>query len=117
MGVIKDLALFELLELNGKKLLDTKFQDCEHADEVINRAVQGMKEELEDNLWEVNLKRAVDFGHSFSPVIEMRSIERSNHVSLTHGEAVTIDVIYSSVISCQRGLIHENELLPVYDVL
>ena len=113
MAVIKDQGLFKILELNGKKLLDTKFQDSEYADEVINRAVQGMKEELENNLWETNLKRTVDFGHSFSPVLEMRSIERTELVSLTHGQAVTIDVIYSSVISCQRGLIHENELIRI----
>ncbi len=113
MAVIKDPVLFALLELNGKKLLDTKFQDCEYADDVINRAVQGMKEELENNLWEANLKRTVDFGHSFSPVIEMRSIEKNDHVPLTHGQAVTIDVIYSSVISCQRGLLHENELVRI----
>ena len=113
MAVIKDPELFTLLELNGKKLLDTKFQLSEFADEVINRAVQGMKDELENNLWEINLKRCVDFGHSFSPIIEMRSIEKNNHVSLTHGQAVTIDVIFSSVISFQRGLINESELVRI----
>jgi 3-dehydroquinate synthase len=113
MAVIKDRALFELLELNGANLVASKFQNCEYADEVINSAVQGMKEELENNLWEINLERTVDFGHSFSPVIEMRSIEENSHTPLAHGQAVTIDVIFSSVISYQRGLLHESELLRI----
>jgi 3-dehydroquinate synthetase len=113
MAVIKDRALFELLELNGANLVASKFQICEYADDVISRAVQGMKEELENNLWEIDLKRTVDFGHSFSPVIEMRSIKENSHVPLTHGQAVTIDVIFSSVISFQRGLLHEKELLRI----
>jgi 3-dehydroquinate synthetase len=113
MAVIKDRALFELLEFNGANLVASKFQNCEYADEVINRAVQGMKEELENNLWEINLERIVDFGHSFSPIIEMRSIEENSHTPLTHGQAVTLDVIFSSVISYQRGLLHERELLRI----
>ncbi len=113
MAVIKDQALFHLLEENGAEILDSKFQNNECANEVINRAVQGMKDELEINLWEIDLKRIVDFGHSFSPVIEMRSIEDKNYVSLTHGQAVTVDVIYSSIISFQRGMLKENDLIRI----
>jgi 3-dehydroquinate synthase len=113
MAVIKDQALFHLLEENGAEILNSKFQNNDCANEVINRAVQGMKDELEMNLWEIDLKRIVDFGHSFSPVIEMRSIEDENYVSLTHGQAVTIDVIYSSIISFQRGMLEEDDLIRI----
>ena len=57
-SVIKDARLFELLERSGKQLIDTKFE-CPDADEVIHRAVEGMKVELEHNLWEKDLKRVV----------------------------------------------------------
>ena len=57
-----------------------------HTDKVIDRSVKGMKDELQDNLWELNLKRYVDFGHSFSPVIEMRSLIDESVESLTHGQ-------------------------------
>jgi len=110
MAVIKDVLLFELLEKNGAALVSSAFAECDCANEVINRAVDGMKVELENNLWEEDLKRAVDFGHSFSPIIEMRSIERNEYAPLTHGQAVAIDVIFSSVISFQRGLLTRDEL-------
>lgn len=108
MAVIKDARLFELLERSGKQLVETKFE-CADADEVINRAVLGMKVELQHNLWEKDLKRIVDYGHSFSPIVEMRSITEKGLVPLTHGQAVTLDVIYSCVLSAARGM------LPVED--
>lgn len=113
MAVIKDSRLFEVLESNGANLLSSKFQNCDYADEVIRLAVQGMKEELENNLWETNLERAVDFGHSFSPIIEMRSIEDNLYLPLSHGQAVTLDVLFSCVISCQRGLLNEMNLYRI----
>lgn len=113
MAVIKDHDLFLILEKHGKELVDTKFALGETADEVINRAVQGMKEALEVNLWETDLKRLVDFGHSFSPIIEMRSINDQGQVALTHGQAVTLDVIFSSIISNARGLLSQADLFRV----
>ncbi|MEO8702142.1 MAG: sedoheptulose 7-phosphate cyclase [Kofleriaceae bacterium] len=103
MAVIKDARLFELLERSGKQLLDGKFEGCVDANEVINRAVIGMKVELETNLWEKDLERLVDFGHSFSPIIEMRSINEKGQVPLTHGQAVALDVLFSCVLSSRRG--------------
>lgn len=102
MAVIKDAHLFALLEDFGKELLESKFSHV-YADNVIIQAVEGMKEELENNLWERNLKRCVDFGHSFSPTIEMRSLATDN--PMTHGQAVTIDIILSCIISKNRGML------------
>ncbi len=113
MAVVKDLALFELLEGYGPELIDTRFIGCAVADEVINRAVSGMKDELQENLWEKNLERMVDFGHSFSPIIEMRSINDAGQVPLTHGQAVSLDVLFSCVISQQRGLLSPQDVLRV----
>lgn len=113
MAVIKDNELFTLLEQHGKVLVDTKFADCEFGNEIINRAVEGMQVELANNLWEKDLKRVVDFGHSFSPVIEMRSIDDEGHMPLTHGQAVTIDVIFSSVISNLRGYLPSSDLIRI----
>ena len=113
MGVVKDYPLFVILENHGKELLESKFLECDVADEVINRSVQGMKDELEDNLWEKDLKRLMDFGHSFSPMIEMRSIHDKTSSPLTHGQAVTLDIIYSSIISNERGMLSYQELLRI----
>lgn len=102
IAVIKDAGLFDIIEKSGHELLETKF-NCENSSEVIHRSVLAMKEELENNLWEKNLKRCVDFGHSFSPMIEMRLLETD--APITHGQAVTLDVIFSSVISHIRGFL------------
>lgn len=41
---------------------------------VVRRSIQGMLEELEYNLWEHILVRLVDYGHTFSPDIEMAAL-------------------------------------------
>jgi len=102
--------LFKVLTEHGRQLYAQKFQNGAHADVAIRLAVVGMKEELEKNLWEKDLRRIVDFGHTFSPLIEMRSIADKEYPSLTHGHAVGLDVIFSSVISFCRGLITRAEL-------
>lgn len=113
MAVIKDSKLFKLLEVHGKTLVDSKFGGNDVANDVINLAVQGMKDELENNLWETDLKRKVDFGHSFSPIIEMRSIDANHYLPLTHGQAVTLDIIFSSIISSQRNLLSKQDLYRI----
>lgn len=112
MAVVKDARLFELLEQAGTALVEKKFEH-EYADEIINRAVVGMKDELQTNLWEKNLERFVDFGHSFSPIIEMRSINEKNQVPLTHGQAVSLDVLFSCVLSTARNMLSRAELMRV----
>lgn len=112
MSLIKDARLFELLEQHGKALIENKFQKGSVPHEVICRAIQTMLEELEPNLWEKNLKRLVDFGHSFSPIIEMRAMP-----DLSHGEAVAIDMLFSSIISNQRGLLPTEDLERIFKTM
>jgi len=49
-----------------------------------------MLEELENNLYEHILTRLVDYGHTFSPELEMEALSDGNE--LLHGEAVNIDM-------------------------
>lgn len=109
MGLLKDTRLFELLEEHGRALIERKFQVDQVAPEVIDRAIQTMAEELEPNLWEKVLQRSVDFGHSFSPIIEMRVLPQ-----LTHGEAVTLDMLISCLISSGRGVLPEADLDRIF---
>ncbi|MFJ6722276.1 MULTISPECIES: sedoheptulose 7-phosphate cyclase [unclassified Streptomyces] len=120
MALIKDLRLFELLEEHGAELIQTRFQDPEPgstglpgtvADEVIGRAIAGMAEELQPNLWEKDLQRSVDYGHSFSPLVEMRALPE-----LLHGEAVAMDCVFSALIAADRGLIDDARLERVIAV-
>jgi 3-dehydroquinate synthase len=111
LAVIKSPELFILLEENAELLIDEKFQHGAVPVRVINLAITDMIAELGPNLWEKRLDRCVDFGHTFSPVIEM-----SNIPNLLHGEAVALDCLYSSCISFIRGYIDTETLKRIFDV-
>ncbi|MFI6762850.1 sedoheptulose 7-phosphate cyclase [Micromonospora sp. NPDC050417] len=109
IALIKDYELFRMLEKHGPRLLDEKFQGCtpigdEAAVAVLHAATRGMLEELQPNLWESELERCVDYGHTFSPTMEMRALP-----ALLHGEAVCVDMALTTVMGWRRGLLTEQE--------
>jgi 2-epi-5-epi-valiolone synthase len=111
LAVIKSPELFRLLEENAEILIKEKFQYGAVPVRVINVAITDMIEELGPNLWEKRLDRCVDFGHTFSPVIEM-----SNIPDLLHGEAVALDCLFSSCIAFQRGYLEIDDLKRIFSV-
>ncbi|KAK9819718.1 hypothetical protein WJX72_001641 [[Myrmecia] bisecta] len=115
MACIKDAELFELLEQHGAELLNSKYQS-HHASTIMRRSIQGMLEELEYNLWEHILQRLVDYGHAFSPEIEMAALV-GDDAMLLHGEAVNIDMALTTQLAFQRGLISEEQRARVYGVM
>ena len=108
MALIGDRRLFDLLDWHGAGLLAAKFQrDGRHREattEVLERSIGGMLDELQPNLWESSLERVVDYGHSFSPTLEMRALPE-----LLHGEAVSIDMALSTLLAEGRGLVTATE--------
>jgi 3-dehydroquinate synthase len=112
LAVILDCQLFSLLETNPELIVKQKFQNNKLADAIIDNAISGMVNELNDNLWEQQLERSVDFGHSFSPFVEMKNINK-----LLHGEAVILDCLFSSCISNLRGLLSAEDLTRIFDVV
>ncbi|UQA56806.1 sedoheptulose 7-phosphate cyclase [Polyangium aurulentum] len=109
IALVKDRALFELLDRHGVSLVEERMQGVTEdgaraAAQVIERAITGMLEELEPNLWENKLERVVDYGHTFSPTLEMLALP-----DLLHGEAVNVDMALTTVLSEQRGLISARE--------
>lgn len=109
IALVKDRVLFELLDRHGACLLEERLQGeteagAQAAAQVIGRAITGMLEDLEPNLWEHKLERVVDYGHSFSPTLEMLALPE-----LLHGEAVNVDMALTTIIAVQRGLISARE--------
>jgi 3-dehydroquinate synthase len=104
LAIIKDAALFEMLEAHGAECVEAKFQD-EIGALILDQAVGGMIEELEPNLFEDELARKVDFGHTFS-----YGLETHHDAHLLHGEAVLIDIVISLFLANARNLLPENEL-------
>ncbi len=110
MALVKSPELFSLLERHGPTLIEYKFQDLpaslagadgpEVPQRVLQLAIGTMLEELAPNLWEDSLVRLVDFGHIFSVELEMEVLHSEK---LFHGEAVAIDMAYSTVLAFVRG--------------
>ncbi len=111
LAVIKDKTLFETLEANGAECAANKFQDP-RGDEILRRAISGMIEELEPNLFEDNLARSVDFGHTFAYGLETRYEKR-----LLHGEAVLLDIAISTLIARGRNLLSDSETARIFDLI
>ena len=111
LAVIKSPELFALLEENAELLIEEKFQHGAVPVRVINLAITDMIAELGPNLWEKKLDRCVDFGHTFSPVIEMKNIPE-----LLHGEAVALDCLYSSCIAFSRGYLTKEQLDRIFNL-
>lgn len=117
IALIKDTHLFDQLEHHGTTLLNEKFQGTtphgeQAARTVLHSAIHGMLEELQPNLWEATLERRVDYGHTFSPTIEMRALPE-----LLHGEAVCVDMALTTVMAHHRGLLTETERDRVFTVM
>ena len=104
LAVIKDLTLFELLEAHGPACVASKFQDDVSAS-ILDRSVGAMLEELEPNLFEDDLARKVDFGHTFSYGLETHA-----EAHMLHGEAVLLDIVFSCILANSRDLLSDHEL-------
>ena len=111
LAVIKDAGLFEQLERHGADSIAAHFQD-DPGDRILERAISGMLEELQPNLFEEELARNVDFGHTFSYGLETRHEER-----LLHGEAVLLDIAVSVLIARHRRLLSADELERVFALI
>ena len=106
IALVKDGGLFELLEGAIEQLRATNFSliAVDTHEQILSRAIAGMLEELEPNLHETVLERVVDFGHTFSPSLELIA-----DPPLLHGEAVAVDMALSVGLSRGRGLMSEGE--------
>jgi len=118
MGLIRDRGLFRLLAAEGSRLVAERMQAEGSADggaaalTVMRLAIDGMLQELQPNLWEQRLDRIVDYGHTFSPTMEMRALPE-----LLHGEAVAVDMALSLVLAHRRGWLTDDELIAAREVL
>ena len=110
IALIKSKLLFEDLESYADDIgIEEKFCYGALASKIVNQSITLMLEELEPNLYEKNLQRCVDFGHSFSPYIELKNVNE-----LLHGEAVTLDCLFSSCLSYNLDFMSLDTLKNIY---
>ncbi len=111
LAIIKDPELFALLELHGAQSIATHFQD-DIGGSILDHAITGMLEELRPNLFEENLARKVDFGHTFS-----YGLETYHEADLLHGEAVLLDIVISVLIARARNLLSEQDTSKIFGLI
>ena len=111
LAIIKDAGLFCLLEEQGAQSVEVHFQN-EEGDVILDRAISGMLEELQPNLFEEDLARKVDFGHTFSYGLETR-----HEAQLFHGEAVLLDIVISTLIANARDLLCDEETSRIFRLI
>ncbi|WP_280382761.1 sedoheptulose 7-phosphate cyclase [Nocardia wallacei] len=102
IALVKDSGLFDRVEREWTTARHFG-SDTTVSGPVIDAAITAILEELEPNLWEDNLARLPDFGHTFSPAFELAAKPK-----LYHGEAVAIDIALSCLISLHRELIDDD---------
>lgn len=111
LAIIKDAGLFCLLEEQGAQSAEAHFQN-EESDGILDRAISGMLEELQPNLFEEELARKVDFGHTFSYGLETR-----HEADIFHGEAVLLDIVVSTLIANARDLLCDEETSRIFRLI
>ncbi|MFJ7151557.1 sedoheptulose 7-phosphate cyclase [Streptomyces sp. NPDC100445] len=111
MAVILDGDLFRTLE-EHPDAFRRPGGDGELETYVLRTSMRLMMEELCPNLQEHELARLVDFGHTFSPVVETAGGHR-----LEHGEAVAVDMALSAHLARLLGLADEETCARVVGLL
>ncbi|MFI8346891.1 sedoheptulose 7-phosphate cyclase [Streptomyces sp. NPDC085596] len=117
MALIRSEDLFTLLETHGPAVRADRFQGstgtlARAADAIFADSIHLMLEELQPNLWESALERCVDYGHTFSPTIEMHALPE-----LLHGEAVVIDMALTTALGTLRGDVSQEEAGRIFAVI
>lgn len=97
-----DGELFRLLEQRGQSLIETRFQEP-IGDEVLQRSVAGILGQLSNDLWEQDLLRWPDHGHTVSPALELET-------GMSHGLAVAICSGLGAAVAYVLGSISDVDL-------
>jgi len=111
IAVVAHGGVFEWLEKYGKELLDTHFGNVDATPEIKEiahrltyEAIKKMLELEVPNLHELDLDRAIAYGHTWSPTLEL-----APRIPMFHGHAVSIDMALSATIAANRGYITTEE--------
>lgn len=131
ISTVEESSTFELLEEYCEQLVETKFghvnPDGKYSDaeldkikeaggRVLYRAIHRMLELESPNLQELNLDRAIAFGHTWSPEVELVAKYRYGKL-IMHGHAVAMDMALSMTLAHMRGLVSEQDRDRVHSVI
>jgi len=108
-GVIWDKGFLTYLEKNIDRI---KSLNDEALEEIIFRSAEIKAEVVAKDEKDLNLRAILNYGHTVGHAIESASDFR-----VGHGEAVAIGMIAAARISNKMGILSENELLRLEDLI
>ncbi|MCJ7447791.1 MAG: 3-dehydroquinate synthase [Bacteroidales bacterium] len=94
-GIIGDLSIFEIIEQNVTAINN---RDSILLSDLVARSVRFKAKVVSKDEKENNLRRILNFGHTFGHAIEM-------HKSMKHGFAVAQGMLFATDFSLQKGFI------------
>ena len=119
MAVVKNLALFEMLEDAQDRLVATRFgmkgcapDDSIHdtSNAILAEALKSYIEAEYDNLYETHQCRPHAYGHTWSPGFEIDA-------GLLHGHAVSIGMGFGAMLACDAGWITQSEMARIHRLI
>ncbi|MCW3040627.1 MAG: 3-dehydroquinate synthetase [Solirubrobacterales bacterium] len=107
IAVVANDGIFTGLEEHGEELLHSRFGHLDGTPEqraaghrITYDAIQTMLRLEVPNLHELDLDRAIAYGHTWSPTLEL-----APSTPMLHGHSVTIDMALSATLAAERGYI------------
>jgi len=103
-ALIKDSDLWDALQKNAFDNIDT----------LISKAVEIKSHIVAHDMFEHNVRKILNFGHSIGHALEMLSPEIFKK-QISHGQAVAAGIICASYISCKLTGLNKNDLKSITD--
>jgi len=111
IAVVANRGVFEALDQYGVELMESGFGHRdgsarlrEIGHQVTDQSIRTMLDLEVPNLHELDLDRAIAYGHTWSPTLEL-----TPEVPMLHGHAVSIDMALSVTLADERGYISSAE--------
>ncbi len=106
-ALIADASLFTYIKQNRDRILS---RDLILLEELIGRGVTIKAAIVRQDERETGERRKLNLGHTFAHAIE-------KHSSLNHGEAVSVGLVIAASISQKLGLLTEQDVLEIKNLL
>lgn len=113
---IEDYNFFDFLKTNADKILA---RDEKILTEVVEISLKLKASVVKQDEKEQNLRRILNFGHTYAHAVE----KITNYKKYTHGEAVSMGMIFTISLAFKKGLINEEykneglELIKKYNLI
>lgn len=112
LGIVYYAELFHSLSDHGELLLEHEATNRPESQALVDRAIVGMVDQLNENPYEALLQRPVDYGHTIGGVLEIAT----GH-DLAHGEAVALDMALFAAASTILGSLEPSDLHAILTLL